>query len=134
MLLSEINSWGTWRDKQTISHRAISQRDLPIQMRLTLTYDQGREMAQHSLFTKMTGVKVFFAYPASPQERGTNESTNGLIRQFFPKGTDFNIVTRKEIKHVRDSLNGRPRKVLDWDCPYKAFEKLAGVALKIDTT
>lgn len=103
---------------------------LPKQMRLSMTYDQGREMAEHTIFTKMTGVIVYFAHPASPWERGTNENTNGLIRQFFPKGTDFSTVSKKEIKHAQDLLNGRPRKVLDWDCPYKAFEKLAGVALK----
>jgi len=103
---------------------------LPEQMRLTLTYDQGREMAEHKKFTMATKVKVYFAHPASPWERGTNENTNGLIRQFFPKGTDFNKVPLKEIKRVQDLLNGRPRKVLDFETPYEAFEKLAGVALE----
>jgi IS30 family transposase len=105
-------------------------KQLPKQMRLTMTYDQGWEMAEHKLFTRATRVKVYFAHPASPWERGTNENTNGLIRQFFPKGTNFNMVTRKEIKHVQDLLNGRPRKVLDWRPPYEAFKELAGVALK----
>lgn len=105
-------------------------RRLPEQMRLTITYDQGREMAEHKLFTKATKMKVYFAHPASPWERGTNENTNGLIRQFFPKGTDFNKVTRKEIKHAQDLLNGRPRKVLDWETPYDSFKKLVGVALE----
>lgn len=103
---------------------------LPKQMRLTMTYDQGREMAEHKLFTKATKIKVYFAHPASPWERGTNENTNGLIRQFFPKGTNFNQITRKEIKHAQDLLNGRPRKVLGWRTPYESFKEMAGVALE----
>jgi IS30 family transposase len=97
---------------------------LPKTMKLTMTYDQGREMAQHKLFTKMTGIKVYFAHPRSPWERGTNENTNGLIRQYFPKGTDFNKVSRYMIKRAQDRLNGRPRKVLDWKTPYEVFNKL----------
>lgn len=97
---------------------------LPQQMKLTLTYDQGREMAGHKLFTKLTGIKVYFAHPRSPWERGTNENTNGLIRQFFPKGTDFNKVTRKEIKRAQNLLNGRPRKSLDFQKPYEVFNQL----------
>jgi len=103
---------------------------LPRQMRLTMTYDQGREMAEHKLFTKATKINVYFAHPASPWERGTNENTNGLIRQFFPKGTNFNKVTKKEVKHVQDLLNGRPRKVLGFRTPYETFRELSGVALK----
>ncbi len=97
---------------------------LPQQMKLTLTYDQGREMAGHKLFTKMTGVKVYFAHPRSPWERGTNENTNGLIRQFFPKGTDFNKVTRYAIKRAQHLLNGRPRKALNFCTPYETFNSL----------
>lgn len=97
---------------------------LPKQMRLSLTYDQGREMAEHKLFTKETKMKVYFAHPASPWERGTNENTNGLIRQFFPKGTDFHKVSRREVKHVQHLLNGRPRKTLHWKTPYQEFNKL----------
>ena len=89
-----------------------------------MTYDQGREMAQHKLFTKITGVKVYFAHPRSPWERGTNENTNGLIRQFFPKGTDFNKVSRYEVKKVQDLLNGRPRQTLEFRKPFQAFNKL----------
>lgn len=99
-------------------------RRLPQQMRLSLTYDQGREMAQHKLFTKQTQMKVYFAHPRSPWERGTNENTNGLIRQFFPKGTNFRTVSRREIKRVQHLLNGRPRKVLDFRTPYEAMREV----------
>jgi len=97
---------------------------LPAQMRLTLTYDQGREMAQHKLFTKETKMQVYFAHPKSPWERGTNENTNRLIRDFFPKGTDFTKVSRKEIKKVQDLLNERPRKALDFRTPFEAMSEL----------
>ena len=97
---------------------------LPKQMKLSMTYDQGREMARHKLFTDITGVKVYFAHPRSPWERGTNENTNGLIRQFFPKGTDFNKVSRYEVKKVQDLLNGRPRQTLNFEKPYEVFKQL----------
>lgn len=97
---------------------------LPNQMKLSLTYDRGTEMSQHQLFTKQTKIKVFFAHPQSPWERGTNENTNGLIRRYFPKGTDFSKLNRKEIKAVQDLLNGRPRKVLNWYTPFEVFDNL----------
>jgi len=112
--------------KDAVSVRRAFAREtkkLPQQMKISLTYDQGREMFEHRLFTKQTKMKVYFAHPGSPWERGTNENTNGLIRQFFPKGTDFNQVSRKQIKHVQHLLNGRPRKTLDWQTPYEAFNK-----------
>lgn len=97
---------------------------IPKQMCLTLTYDQGREMAEHQLFAKQTKMQVYFAHPGSPWERGTNENTNGLIRQYFPKGTDFSKISRREIKWAQNRLNGRPRKVLDYQTPYEVFNKL----------
>lgn len=97
---------------------------LPAQLRLSMTYDQGKEMAEHKLFTKETDMQVYFAHPASPWERGTNENTNGIIRQFFPKGTDFSKISRREVKHVQHLLNGRPRKVLDFATPYEVFNLL----------
>jgi IS30 family transposase len=113
------------REAETVRKSfAKEARRLPKQMFLSLTYDQGREMAEHRLFTKQTEVKVYFAHPASPWERGTNENTNGLVRQFFPKGTDFNQVSRKEIKKTQHLLNGRPRKTLNWQTPYEVFNKL----------
>jgi len=103
---------------------AREMKKLPVQMKLSLTYDQGKEMSEHQLFAKDTRIKVYFAHPGSPWERGTNENTNGLIRQFFPKGTDFNQVSRREIKHVQDLLNGRPRKVINYRKPYEVFNEL----------
>lgn len=103
---------------------AREMKSLPTQLKRSLTYDQGREMAEHKLFTRDTNMKVYFAHPASPWERGTNENTNGLIRQFFPKGTNFNKVVRKEIKAVQDMLNGRPRKTLNWENPNEVIQQV----------
>ena len=97
---------------------------IPAQLRLSMTYDQGREMAEHKLFTRATKMQVYFAHKASPWERGTNENTNGLVRQFFPKGTDFSKISRRAVKHVQHLLNGRPRKVLNWATPYEVFHQL----------
>jgi len=103
------------------------------QMKLSMTYDQGREMAKHRLFTNITGVQVYFAHPRSPWERGTNENTNGLIRQFFPKGTDFNKVSRYEVKKVQDLLNGRPRQALGFQKPYQVFNQLINNVVALDS-
>ena len=103
---------------------AEEMQSLPEQMKLTLTYDRGSEMARHKLFTERTRMQVYFADPQSPWQRGTNENTNGLIRQFFPKGTEFNKVSRAEVKHVQDLLNGRPRQSLGYQTPYEAFNQL----------
>jgi len=97
---------------------------LPRRLRKTMTYDQGKEMSEHQLFTKGTKVKVFFAHPGSPWERGTCENTNGLIRQFFPKGTDFNKVPLKEIRWVEGLINGRPRKTLGFQTPKEVIGAL----------
>jgi len=102
---------------------------VPDELRKTLTYDQGKEMSEHQQFTIDTGIQVFFAHPASPWERGTNENTNGLIRQYFPKGTDFAQVSEDEIKKVQRKLNNRPRKALNFYKPDEVFKKL--VALKV---
>ena len=99
-------------------------RTLPAQLRRALTYDQGPEMREHRLFTKQTKMRVYVAHPHSPWERGTNENTNGLLRQFFPKGTRFTRLTRSEIKRVQVMLNDRPRKILNWHSPAHAFHHL----------
>jgi IS30 family transposase len=99
-------------------------RTLPAQLRRSLTYDQGSEMREHRLFTKQTKMRVYFAHPQCPWERGTNENTNGLLRQFFPKGTRFQQLSRREIKRVQAMFNDRPRKVLHWHSPAHAFNQL----------
>ena len=99
-------------------------RRLPDQLTKTLTYDQGSEMADHRRFTFQTQMKVYFCHPHSPWERGTCENTNGLLRQFFPKGRDLSKVSLQEIRRVERLMNGRPRKVLDWESPSEAFERV----------
>ncbi|WP_455136142.1 IS30 family transposase [Thermophilibacter sp.] len=90
---------------------------LPAALRRTLTWDQGCEMARWRGFAEATGFEVRFCDPRSPWQRGTNENTNGLLRQFFPKGTDFSLVSDGEVARAQDLLNGRPRKTLGWRTP-----------------
>lgn len=97
---------------------------LPDVIKKTLTYDNGTEMAQHKLFTKNTKVKVYFTHPYSPWERPTNENTNGLLRQYFPKGTDLSLITKQRLQYVQDELNERPRRVLGYKSPKKVFNEL----------
>lgn len=99
-------------------------RHIPARFRKTLTYDRGSEMAEHTLFTKETDIRVFFADPYSPWQRGTNENTNGLIRQYFPKGTDFNGVPRTALTEAERRLNSRPRKTLGFYTPSEKFYEL----------
>jgi len=99
-------------------------RRLPKGLKRTLIYDQGAEIAQHKLFTKETEITVYFTHPHSPWERGTSENTNGLIRQYFPRGTDFTKVTKNKLKQVQDELNDRSRKTLNWYTPHEKFSEL----------
>ena len=96
---------------------------LPDHLRKSLTYDQGQEMADHKAFTKQTNVQVYFAHPHSPWERGTSENTNMLIRDFFPKGTDFSKISSYRLKRVERLLNDRPRKILNFYTPNEVFTK-----------
>jgi IS30 family transposase len=95
---------------------------MPEQLRRSLTWDRGKELAQHSQLKIDTGLAVFFADPHSPWQRGTNENTNGLLRQYFPKGTDLARWNRDELEAVAAALNGRPRKVLGWRTPAEALD------------
>lgn len=97
---------------------------IPKKMAKTLTYDRGSEMAQHKLFFEETKIQVYFADPYSPWQRGTNENTNGLIRQYFPKGTDFRKVSLSSIREAERRLNSRPRKTLKFYTPAEKFYSL----------
>lgn len=96
---------------------------LPEQLRKTLTWDRGKELSGHALFAVDTGTKVFFADPHSPWQRPSNENTNGLLRQYFPKGTDLSRWSAEDLEAVAHALNNRPRKTLGWKTPAEVFEE-----------
>ena len=96
---------------------------LPEQLRRSLTWDLGAELAQHPQFTVATGCPVFFCDPHSPWQRGSNENTNGLLRQYFPKGTDLSRWTHHELDAVVATLNARPRKSLGWRTPAEVYQQ-----------
>jgi IS30 family transposase len=97
---------------------------LPTQLRRSLTWDQGKEMAEHVRFSVESGVQVYFCDPHSPWQRGSNENTNGLLRQYFPRTMDLATKSQAQLDRVARELNGRPRRTLEWKTPAEAFAEV----------
>jgi transposase, IS30 family len=122
VLLTEL---GDDSSTETVTQRIAEQIvRLPEQLRLSLTWDQGTEMADHIRFKVATGVQVYFCDPHSPWQRGSNENTNGLLRQYFPKGTDLAAHHQHELDRVAAQLNQRPRQTLGWHTPAEKMAEL----------
>jgi transposase, IS30 family len=107
---------------------------LPPWFAQTLTWDRGKELAQHKRVTASTGIQVYFADPYAPWQRGSNENTNGLIREYLPKGTDLSTWTPAQIHAIAAELNNRPRKRLGYHTPAEAFAKLQAQDHRVATT
>jgi IS30 family transposase len=114
----------TTKDSETVTNALIkSARKLPQELYKSLTWDRGTEMAAHKRFTLATDIKVYFCDPYHPWQRGTNENTNGLLRQYFPKGIDLSAYSQAKLNAVARKLNERPRKTLNYETPAERFHQ-----------
>ena len=118
ILLKLPNGHGAESVRTAMTKRILT---LPAQLRRSITWDQGKEMAEHVRFSVDTGVKIYFCDPKSPWQRGSNENTNGLLRQYLPKSSDLSQCSQRELDAIARSLNTRPRQTLGWTTPSQAF-------------
>ncbi len=120
VMLAKVNG----KDSETVINALIKQaHKLPRELYKSLTWDRGSEMADHRRFTLATDIDVYFCDPQNPWQRGSNENTNGLLRQYFPKGTDLSVHTQTKLNAVARQLNERPRKTLDYETPAERFNQ-----------
>ena len=120
VMLAKVNG----KDTETVINALIKQaHKLPRELYKSLTWDRGKEMADHQRFTLATDIKVYFCDPQSPWQRGSNENTNGLLRQYFPKGTDLSVHSQAKLNAVARQMNERPRKTLDYETPAQRFNQ-----------
>ena len=114
----------TGKDTDTVVTALINQaRKLPKELYKSLTWDRGKELADHTRFSLATDIDVYFCDPQSPWQRGSNENTNGLLRQYFPKGTDLSVHSQRHLNKIARRLNERPRKTLDFHTPAEKFDE-----------
>ncbi|MCH7741772.1 MAG: IS30 family transposase, partial [Proteobacteria bacterium] len=112
------------RDTETVINALIKHaHKLPSELYKSLTWDRGKEMADHQRFTLATDIQVYFCDPRSPWQRGSNENTNGLLRQYFPKGTDLSVHSQAKLNSIARQLNERPRKTLGFETPAQRFNQ-----------
>jgi len=121
VLLARMDGTDAWSAYQGFTKKL---RQIPAPLRKTLTYDRGKEMAEHERLAQRLAIRVFFADPHAPWQRGTNENTNGLLRQYLPKGTDLAGYTQRELNVIAHRLNTRPRKCLDFATPLEVSAQL----------
>jgi IS30 family transposase len=118
VMLAKVDS----KDTETVIDALIKQaRKLPSELYKSLTWDRGKKMSDHQRFILATDIKVYFCDPQSPWQRGSNENTNGLLRQYFPKGTDLSVHSQAKLNAVARQLNERPRKTLGFQTPAERF-------------
>jgi IS30 family transposase len=119
-MLAKVDS----NDTETVINALIAQaRKLPNELYRSLTWDRGKEVADHQRFSLATDIDVYFCDPQHPWQRGSNENTNGLLRQYFPKGTDLSVHSQAKLNAVARQLNERPRKTLDYETPAERFNQ-----------